>query len=74
MSVFIVDRSCPSYSWTPPVHHSTSRIKAYLRSLSHDPERVYPQSNGNLALVDIDALKGFVDLWVYFFVAKEDIY
>ena len=26
---------------------------------------VYPQSNGSLATVDIDASKGFVDLWVH---------
>ena len=24
---------------------------------------LYPQSDGRLATVDIDALKGFVDLW-----------
>ena len=35
---------------------------------------VYPQSDGNLAIVDIDASKGFVDLWVHFFVAIEDIH
>ena len=28
---------------------------------------VYPQSNGRLATVDIDASKGFVDLWVQLF-------
>ena len=27
---------------------------------------VYPQSNRSLATVDIDASKGFVDLWVHF--------
>ena len=26
---------------------------------------VYPQSDVSLAIVDIDALKGFVDLWVH---------
>ena len=26
---------------------------------------MYPQSNESLATVDIDALKGFVDLWVH---------
>ena len=26
---------------------------------------VYPQSDGSLAIVDIDATKGFVDLWVH---------
>ena len=35
---------------------------------------VYPQSDVSLAIVYIDASKGFVDLWVYFFVAIEDIH
>ena len=35
---------------------------------------VYPQSEGSLAIVDIDASKGIIDLWVHFFVAKEDIH
>ena len=35
---------------------------------------VYPHSDGSLSIVDIDALKGFVDLWVHFFVAIEDIH
>ena len=35
---------------------------------------MYPQSDGGLAIVDIDASKGFVDLWVHFFVAIEDIH
>ena len=26
---------------------------------------VYPQSDGSLAIVNIDASKGFVDLWVH---------
>ena len=26
---------------------------------------MYPQSDGGLAIVDIDASKGFVDLWVH---------
>ena len=30
---------------------------------------VYPQSDGRLATVDIDASKGFVDLWVHLFFA-----
>ena len=29
------------------------------------PKGVYPQSNGGLAIVGIDASKGFVDLWVH---------
>ena len=35
---------------------------------------VYPQSDGSLAIVDIDASKGFVDLCVHFFVAIVDIH
>ena len=38
------------------------------------PQGVYPQSDGSLAIVDIDASKGLVDLWAHFFVAVEDIY
>ena len=37
-------------------------------------ERVYPQSDGSLAIVDIDASKVYVALWVHFFVAIEDIH
>ena len=33
---------------------------------------VYPQNDGSLAISHIDALKGFIDLWVHFFVAIED--
>ena len=35
---------------------------------------VYPQSNGRVAIAHIDVLKGFIDLWVHFFVAIEDNY
>ena len=35
---------------------------------------VYPQSDGSLAIVDIDALKGFVDLWVHLSFANFDIF
>ena len=33
------------------------------------PKGVYPQSDGRLAMIDIDASKGLVDLWEHFFVA-----
>ena len=36
------------------------------------PKGVYPQNNGSLAIAHIDASKGFIDLWVHFFVAIED--
>ena len=29
------------------------------------PKGVYPQRDVSLAIIDIDALKGFVDLWVH---------
>ena len=35
---------------------------------------VYPQIDESLAIVDIDASEGFVDMWVHFFVAIEDIH
>ena len=35
---------------------------------------LYPQRDGCLAIVNIDASKGFIDLWVHFFVAIEDIH
>ena len=33
---------------------------------------VNPQSDGSLAIVDINASKAFINLWVHFFVAIED--
>ena len=33
------------------------------------PKGVYPQSDGSLAIVDIDASKGFVDLWEHLALA-----
>ena len=35
---------------------------------------MYPQNEGSLAIVGIDASKGFVDLWVHFFAAIVDIH
>ena len=35
---------------------------------------MYPQSHGSLTIVGIDASKGFVDLWVHFFLAMECIH
>ena len=34
---------------------------------------VYPPRKKSLAIVDIDASKGIIDLWVHFFVVIEDI-
>ena len=39
-----------------------------------DSEGVYPQNDGSLAIADIDASKGSVDLWVHFFAAIEDVH
>ena len=35
---------------------------------------MYPQNDRRLAIAHIDASKGFIDLWVHFFVAIEDNY
>ena len=37
-------------------------------------EGVYPQSDGGLAIVDIDASEGFIALWVHLFVAIEELH
>ena len=34
---------------------------------------MYPQSDRSLVIVDIDASKGFINLWVHFIVAIKDI-
>ena len=34
------------------------------------PKGVYPQSDGSLGIVDIDASKGFVDLWEHLALAN----
>ena len=45
-----------------------------LKPLTHVTSKgVYPQSNGSLAIVNIDASKGFVDLWVHLSFAIFDI-
>ena len=36
-----------------------------LNPLCNGPKGVYPQSDGSLVIVGIDASKGFVDLWVH---------
>ena len=41
---------------------------------NEDIKGVYPQRDGSLAIVAIDASKRFIDLWVHFFVAIEDIH
>ena len=43
------------------------------KSYSH-LKGVYPQSNVSLAMIDIDASKGFVDLWVHLFFAIFSIF
>ena len=41
----------------------TYHTRIYVQSLHI--KGVYPQSDGSLAIVHIDASKGFVDLWVH---------
>ena len=36
---------------------------------NHLPKGVYTQSDGSLGIVDIDASKGFVDLWEHLALA-----
>ena len=38
-------------------------------NITKESEGVYPQSDVSLAIVDIDASKGFVDLWVHLALA-----
>ena len=50
--------------------HTLSHIHTYsithTHSLTHTQTKgVYPQSDVSLAIVDINASKGFVDLWVH---------
>ena len=40
----------------------------------YNSKGVYPQSIERLAIVDIEASKLIIDLWVHFFVAIEDIH
>ena len=51
----------------------TPDLQTYILSL-RSGKGVYPQRDGSLAIVDIDASKGFIDLWVHFFVAIEGIH
>ena len=37
----------------------------FWSSVGYSPEGVYPQSEKSLGIVNIDASKGFVDLWVH---------
>ena len=45
------------------------RMKSYLAVIRFTPillsKGVYPQSDVSLAMIDINASKGFVDLWVH---------
>ena len=49
-------------------HVSFSFIRGNIQNIKHNDFRltkgVYPQSDVSLAMIDIDASKGFVDLWV----------
>ena len=52
---------CPQVPFAPASH---------LQVNPNQTKGVYPQSDGSLAIVDIDASKGFVDLWVHIFDLK----
>ena len=41
---------------------------------SNKSKGVYPQSDGVLAIVDIDASEGFIGLWVHLFVVIEGLH
>ena len=55
---------------------NAARYSSYQQPLQDHcaSKGVYPQSEGSLAIVGIDASKGFVDLWVHFFVVIVDIH
>ena len=40
-----------------------------VKGLKEGTKGVYPQSDGSLAIVNIDASKGFVDLWEHLALA-----
>ena len=52
----------------------TEMPHAFVWTVPNHPKGVYPQNYGSLAIVDIDASKGFIHLWVHFYVAIEDNY
>ena len=53
--------ACPTQ-----IQPSHTQLKLYSTSLH---KGVYPQSDGSLGIVDIDASKGFVDLWEHLALA-----
>ena len=53
-----------SYHNPPPQYDTAPGIKPHTFIFA-ESKGVYPQSNGSLAIVNIDASKGFVDLWVH---------
>ena len=54
----------------------TKKFQHYLKKnvTYTKPIGVYPQSDGSLAMIDIDASKGIIALWVHFFVAIDGIH
>ena len=47
----------------------TPNASLHCHSPQSRPKGVYPQSDGSLAVVDIDASKGFVDPWEHLALA-----
>ena len=46
--------------------HSSQVFYGTLLYIDNVRKGVYPQSDESLAIVDIDASKGIIDLWVHF--------
>ena len=76
----------PSYGWSPsPLAtrpktsppegaQGPSPVRSIRPQFPFFPKGVYLQSDGSLAMIDIDASKGFIALWVHFFVATVGIH
>ena len=49
------------------IYHFTLNLVSYITcdAWLNYSKGVYPQNDGSLAIVDFDASKGFVDLWVH---------
>ena len=60
---FCLKKSADFFVCVEIVWWDTSFTLISLHVFSYVPEGVYPQSDGSFAIVDIDASKGFVNLW-----------
>ena len=55
----------PSTHTSPPIAYCTRRDIDLFEADHDNPKGVYLQSDGILAIVNIYASKGFVDLWLH---------